>query len=104
VTGALSPSHWVIILVVVLLLFGAKRLPDAARGLGRSMRILKAETTAMTGDDAQPSGDTATGDTTAGDPHAPNGRGAAAAATAGVPEVVTGSASGSASSPSSPPV
>jgi sec-independent protein translocase protein TatA len=104
VTGALSPSHWVIILVVVLLLFGAKRLPDAARGLGRSMRILKAETTAMTGDDAQLSGDTATGDTTAGDPHAPNGRGAAAAATAGVPEVVTGSASGSASSPSSPPV
>jgi sec-independent protein translocase protein TatA len=33
-----------IIAALVLLLFGAKRLPDAARGLGRSMRIFKAET------------------------------------------------------------
>lgn len=37
-------AEWLIILVVILLLFGAKRLPDAARGLGRSLRILKAET------------------------------------------------------------
>jgi sec-independent protein translocase protein TatA len=51
VTGALSPSHWVIILVVLLLLFGAKRLPDAARGVGRSLRIFKAETAAMSEDD-----------------------------------------------------
>lgn len=36
--------EWLIILVIVMLLFGAKRLPDAARGLGRSLRILKAET------------------------------------------------------------
>jgi sec-independent protein translocase protein TatA len=34
----------VIVLVLLLLLFGAKRLPDAARGLGRSLRIFKAET------------------------------------------------------------
>lgn len=33
-----------IIVVLVVLLFGAKRLPDAARGLGRSLRIFKAET------------------------------------------------------------
>ncbi|MFC5139502.1 Sec-independent protein translocase subunit TatA [Actinomycetospora rhizophila] len=50
-TGALSPSHWLIILVVLLLLFGAKRLPDAARGIGRSLRIFKAETSALTEDD-----------------------------------------------------
>jgi len=50
VTGALSPSHWLIILVVVLLLFGAKRMPDAARGIGRSLRIFKAETTALSED------------------------------------------------------
>jgi sec-independent protein translocase protein TatA len=37
-------AEWLIILLVILLLFGAKRLPDAARGLGRSLRILKAET------------------------------------------------------------
>jgi sec-independent protein translocase protein TatA len=41
--GSLSPTHWLIVVVVVAALFGAKRLPDAARGLGRSLRILKAE-------------------------------------------------------------
>jgi sec-independent protein translocase protein TatA len=41
--GALSPTHWLIIAGVLLLLFGAKRLPETARGLGRSARILKAE-------------------------------------------------------------
>jgi sec-independent protein translocase protein TatA len=40
-----------LVLVVVLLLFGAKRLPDAARGLGRSLRIFKSEVSAM-GEDA----------------------------------------------------
>jgi sec-independent protein translocase protein TatA len=50
-TGALSPSHWLIILVVLLLLFGAKRMPDAARGIGRSLRIFKAETSALSEDE-----------------------------------------------------
>lgn len=50
-TGALSPSHWLIILVVLLLLFGAKRLPDTARGIGRSLRIFKAETSALSEDE-----------------------------------------------------
>ncbi len=40
-------AEWLIILVLILLLFGAKRLPDAARGLGRSLRMLKAETKGM---------------------------------------------------------
>ena len=39
----LSGSHIVILLLVVLLLFGASRLPNAARSLGRSMRIFKSE-------------------------------------------------------------
>lgn len=39
-----------IIVALVLLLFGAKRLPDAARGLGRSMRIFKAETKGLVDD------------------------------------------------------
>ena len=39
----LGPREIVILLVVVLVLFGAKRLPDSARSLGRSMRIFKSE-------------------------------------------------------------
>ena len=39
-----------IVAVLILLLFGAKRLPDAARSLGRSLRIFKAETKGLTDD------------------------------------------------------
>lgn len=49
--GALKPWHIAVLVVVLVLLFGAKRLPDAARSLGRSMRILKAETRGMAEDD-----------------------------------------------------
>lgn len=48
--GSLSPVHWAIVIVVVLLLFGSRKLPDMARGLGQSMRILKAESRAMAED------------------------------------------------------
>jgi len=43
--GDLFDSPWkiLIIAVVVLVLFGSRKLPDAARSLGRSMRILKTE-------------------------------------------------------------
>jgi sec-independent protein translocase protein TatA len=41
--GAMSPWHWAILAVIVVLLFGAKRLPDAARSVGSSMRIFKSE-------------------------------------------------------------
>ena len=42
--GELSPWHLLILAAVILVLFGAKRLPDSARSLGRAMRIFKAET------------------------------------------------------------
>ena len=42
--------EWLIIVALILLLFGAKRLPDAARGLGRSLRIFKAETKGLVDD------------------------------------------------------
>ena len=41
--GSLSPWHWAILAVVVIVLFGAKKLPDAARSLGKSLRIFKSE-------------------------------------------------------------
>ena len=49
------PGGWelVLILIVLVLLFGAKKLPDAARSLGRSMRIFKSEVKEM-GNDDQP--------------------------------------------------
>lgn len=42
-----------IIAVVILVLFGSKKLPDAARSLGRSMRILKTEVKGMHDEDGQ---------------------------------------------------
>lgn len=48
-----SPVHLLILLLVIVVLFGAKRLPDAARGLGRSMRILKTEVRDMKDEDGQ---------------------------------------------------
>jgi sec-independent protein translocase protein TatA len=44
--GELSAWHWLIVIGVFVLLFGAQKLPDMARNLGRSTRILKAELSA----------------------------------------------------------
>ena len=37
----LSPSHWFILAIVFLIVFGSKRLPDLARNMGKSLGILK---------------------------------------------------------------
>ncbi|WP_225826183.1 Sec-independent protein translocase subunit TatA [Streptomyces naphthomycinicus] len=50
--NALEPWHLLILVAVVIMIFGSKRLPDTARALGRSLRILKSETKAMRDDDA----------------------------------------------------
>ena len=52
--GGLQPWHWVIVIAVFVLLFGAKKLPDMARSLGKSARILKSEARAMRKDSADP--------------------------------------------------
>ena len=41
--GDLQPWHIIVILVVVFLLFGAKKMPDMARSVGQSLRIFKSE-------------------------------------------------------------
>ncbi|GAB3268703.1 Sec-independent protein translocase subunit TatA [Kineosporia babensis] len=46
-----EPSHIIIMILVLVILFGSRRLPDAARGLGRSMRIFKSEIKQMKQDD-----------------------------------------------------
>ncbi|WP_420034402.1 Sec-independent protein translocase subunit TatA [Streptomyces sp. cg28] len=45
--NALEPWHLLIVALVIILLFGSKKLPDTARSLGKSLRILKSETKAM---------------------------------------------------------
>jgi sec-independent protein translocase protein TatA len=53
--GDLFDSPWkiLIIAVVILVLFGSKKLPDAARSLGKSMRILKTEVSSLHDDDEE---------------------------------------------------
>ncbi len=49
----MRPWHFVVIIVVIFLLFGWKKLPDAARAVGRSLRIFKAETKELLDDDVK---------------------------------------------------
>lgn len=51
--GRLGAPEIILILIVVVLLFGAKKLPDMARSLGKSARILKSEAKAMKSDGQQ---------------------------------------------------
>jgi sec-independent protein translocase protein TatA len=46
-----APWHWVVIAILVIALFGYKKLPDASRSLGRSLRIFKTELKGMSQDD-----------------------------------------------------
>ena len=55
-----SPVHLLILVLIIVVVFGWKRLPDAARSLGRSARILKSEVDGMTKSDA--SGQTVPGE------------------------------------------
>jgi len=52
--GDLFDSPWkvLIVAVVLIVLFGSKKLPDAARSLGKSMRILKTEVGSLHQDEA----------------------------------------------------
>ncbi|WP_026876159.1 Sec-independent protein translocase subunit TatA [Jiangella gansuensis] len=59
--GSIGTWQLVIVLAIVLLLFGAKRLPEAARGLGRSLKIFKTETQGLINNDDK--ADDVTGET-----------------------------------------
>ncbi|MFJ1800696.1 Sec-independent protein translocase subunit TatA [Streptomyces sp. NPDC088180] len=45
--NGLEPWHLLILAVIVIVVFGSKKLPDTARALGKSLRILKSEARAM---------------------------------------------------------
>ena len=65
--GLFEGWHIIILLVLLVVLFGFKRLPDAARSIGRSMRIFKSEVHEMKNDGkSAASGDTVKGETVPG--------------------------------------
>jgi sec-independent protein translocase protein TatA len=49
--GELSPIHWLIVLAVILLLFGGRKIPELAKGLGEGIRNFKE---GMSGSSHQP--------------------------------------------------
>jgi sec-independent protein translocase protein TatA len=52
--NGLEPWHLLVLAIVIIVLFGSKKLPDTARAFGKSMRILKSEAKAMKGESATP--------------------------------------------------
>jgi sec-independent protein translocase protein TatA len=75
--GLDAPSHWVIIAIVVIVLFGYKKLPEMSRSLGRSLRIFKTEMKGLSDDD-----------TARSEAEVPNATPAASAPTTPAPTVV----------------
>lgn len=65
----LGTPEILLIMLLALLLFGGKRLPEVARGLGRSLRIFKAETKGLMAE--EPTDPPAGRDTAAGKPAEP---------------------------------
>lgn len=41
--GAMSMGHWLIVLVIIVLLFGSKKIPELAQGLGKGIKTFKKE-------------------------------------------------------------
>ncbi|MFE4061094.1 Sec-independent protein translocase subunit TatA [Streptomyces sp. NPDC059096] len=54
--NGLEPWHLLIVAIVIIVLFGSKKLPDTARAVGKSLRILKSETKAMKEEDGAVAG------------------------------------------------
>lgn len=49
--GRMGPTEWIVILIVVLLLFGGKKIPELMKGLGSGVKEFK---NAAKGEDQQP--------------------------------------------------
>ncbi len=60
IIGMPQGAEWLVILAIVVLVFGAAKLPELARGSGRALRIFKAETKGLMDDDENSSDTTPT--------------------------------------------
>ncbi|MEU1970297.1 Sec-independent protein translocase subunit TatA [Microbacterium sp. NPDC019599] len=69
--GNLNGWHLLILLAVILLLFGAAKLPALAKSVGQSARVFKGEMKAMKDDDAQAAASDGTAASTAAESAAP---------------------------------
>ena len=58
---SIGPTEITLIVLVIILLFGASKLPELARGTGSALRIFKTETKGLLDDDPAPSSSTADG-------------------------------------------
>jgi len=58
--GMPQGAEWLVILAIVVLVFGAAKLPDLARGTGQALRIFKAETKGLRDDDEDDAKDQST--------------------------------------------
>ena len=67
-TGALSPVHWLIIVGILLLLFGARKLPDLARSVGQSARVFHSEMRELSNESATVSAEVGAGPASASSP------------------------------------
>lgn len=52
--GAFKPSHIIMLLIILIIVFGASKLPEIAKNLGKSAKVLKKEMKELT-DEEQPS-------------------------------------------------
>jgi sec-independent protein translocase protein TatA len=52
--NAFQPWHIVLLVLVILLLFGGRRLPDLAKSVGQSLKIIKSEVKEITAEDTAP--------------------------------------------------
>lgn len=94
-----QPSHLIILAVLVVVLFGWKKLPDVTRSVGRSMRIFKTEMGEMKSDGKESTPSAAASDTVKGTATPPP-----AATAPQVPPVQVQPVQTPVSTPAAPPV
>lgn len=51
--GFRNPAVWMILILLIVLLFGASKLPDITRNIGKSLKIFKEEVRDLSGDDSK---------------------------------------------------